>query len=63
MNIKQGQIVKILPEFLASNETNTVYIAAENYSGGDRFLISDKYCTMNIIPTEMISVSMIESVE
>ena len=63
MNIKQGQTVKLLPEFLDSNEADTVYIAAEDYSGGGRILISDKYCTMNIIPTEMISVSMIESVE
>ena len=60
--ITKGQIVKILPEYLDSNESDTVYIAAEN-SNSDRVLISDKNCTMNIIPTEMISVSMIESVE
>jgi len=63
MNIKQGQIVKILPEFLDTNESNTVYIAAENYNGGDTILISDRDCTMSIVPTELIRINMIEEYE
>jgi len=63
MNIKQGQTVKLLPEFLDSNEADTVYIAAEDYSGGGRILISDKYCTMHIVPTELVRLNMIESVK
>ena len=61
--INKGDIVPIKRKWLEPNEYGIVFIAAETYAGGNNVYVIDRDCTMNIVPVELIRLSMVEGYE
>ena len=63
MKISQGDTITLKPEWMDAGDENIHFIAAEDLlEGMETLYISDKNCTMRIVPRHMVRLTMVEAV-
>lgn len=63
MKISTGDTITLKPEWMDKGDESIHFVAREDLEEGmETIYISDKNCTMSIIPRHMIRLTMIEAI-